>query len=521
EKTLKKLADRVRDDLTAMENISQVDVAGVRPYEISIEVPEENLRRYGLNFDQIAAAVRNSSLDIPAGSVKTSGGEVLVRTEGQKYYGPEFEEIIVLTRNDGTRLRLGDIATVRDDFEDADLFARFDGQRAALVKVYRVGDQGALDVADTVTRYVEEKQNLLPDGISIATWEDSSVWLRGRMDLLKRNAYLGLVLVFVCLLLFLNVRLAFWTTVGIPISFLGAFWLLPRFDVSLNMISLFAFIMSLGLVVDDAIVVGENIFAYRRKGMDPVKAAIRGVREMAAPVTLAVLTTVFAFIPLAYITGIFGKFMRVIPIVVISVLMVSLVEALLILPAHLSGREWSGKLRVFVWTNRIHAWTRRKLGLIPKAPTEQTTPQPVKWRFVPLPARRLWTILSVLLAVLAIVLGWVLASYKAIAVYVFAVIQKVQGAIEQRLEGFVNGRFARMVTLTVRWRYATVAAALAIFATIIGWIGGGYIKIVFMDAVEADNMIATLTMPLGTPVRQTQQVARRRSMPIAPASPRS
>jgi multidrug efflux pump subunit AcrB len=334
-------------------------------------------------------------------------------------------------------LRLGDIATVRDDFEDADLSSRFDGHRAALVKVYRVGDQGALDVADTVTRYVEEKQNMLPDGISIATWEDTSVWLRGRMDLLKRNAYLGLVLVFVCLLLFLNVRLAFWTTVGIPISFLGAFWLLPRFDVSLNMISLFAFIMSLGLVVDDAIVVGENIFAYQRKGMGRLKAAIRGVREMAAPVTLAVLTTVFAFIPLAYLTGVMGKFMRVIPVVVISVLMVSLVEALLILPAHLSGRRLSLKF------------------------------------------------------------------------FLFRLLDKLQMGIERRLEHFVYGRFARMVTLTVRWRYATVAAALAIFATIIGWIGGGYIKIVFFDAVEADNMIATLTMPLGTPVRQTQQVARR------------
>jgi multidrug efflux pump subunit AcrB len=508
EKALKKLADRVRDDLTVMENISQVDVVGVRPYEISIEVPEENLRRYGLNFDQIATAVRNSSLDVPAGSVKTSGGEVLVRTEGQKYYGPEFKKIIVLARNDGTKLRLGDIATVRDDFEDADLFSRFDGQRAALVKVYRVGDQGALDVADTVDRYIEEKQYLLPDGISIATWQDTSALLRGRMDLLKRNAYIGLGLVFVCLLLFLNVRLAFWTTMGIPISFLGAFWLLPRFDVSLNMISLFAFIMSLGLVVDDAIVVGENIFACQRRGMGRIKAAIRGVREMAAPVTLAVLTTVFAFIPLAYLTGVFGKFMRVIPIVVISVLMVSLVEALLILPAHLSGGGW-GKLRIFVWTNRIYTWARRKLGLIPKAPTEQTMPQPVKWWFVLLPAKGVWAILSVILAVVAIVLGSVLTGYKAIAVSVFAALGRLQGAIERGLNAFVNGRFAAMVTLTVKWRYATVAAALSIFAVVIGWIGGGYIGIVFFDSVEADNMIATLTMPLGTPVRQTQQVANR------------
>ncbi|MHC4575635.1 MAG: efflux RND transporter permease subunit, partial [Planctomycetota bacterium] len=293
------------------------------------------------------------------------------------------------------------------------------------------------DVADTVGRYVKEKQNFLPTGVSIATWEDTSVWLRARIGLLRRNAYLGLILVFVCLTLFLNIRLAFWTTMGIPISFLGAFWLLPRFDVSLNMISLFAFIMSLGLVVDDAIVVGENIFAYRRRGLTRIQAAIKGVREMSAPVTLAVLTTVFAFMPLLFLIGIMGKIMRVIPIVVISVLMVSLVEALLILPAHLSGGG-------FFW----------KLGL-------------------------------------------------------FRLIDRIQVSTERRLEGFVNGRFARFVAAAVRRRYVTVAIAVAIFAVTLGWIIGGYMKIVFFDPVEADNMVATLVMPMGTPVRQTQQVVAR------------
>jgi len=437
EKALKQAADRVRDDLTAMDNISQVEVAGVRPYEISVEVSETTLRRYGLTFDQVAAAVRNSSLDVPAGSVKTSGGEILVRTEGQKYYGPEFEKIIVLSRNDGTTVRLGDIASVRDDFEDSDLYSRFDGKRAALVKVYRVGEQGALDVADTVRRYVEEKRNALPAGISIAIWQDTSDLLRARINLLTRNAYLGLALVFICLTMFLNIRLAFWTTMGIPISFLGAFWLLPRFDVSINMISLFAFIMSLGLVVDDAIVVGENIFALRRQGLSRLESAIRGVREMSAPVTLAVLTTVFAFVPLLYVSGIMGKIMRVIPVVVISVLMVSLVEAMLILPAHLSAR------RVI-----------RGFGF-------------------------------------------------------FVVFDKIQGWTERRLEHFVNGVFARFVTRAVTWRYVTVAAGLAIFAITIGWIAGGYMKIVFFDAVEADNMIATIAMPLGTPAKQTEEVAGR------------
>ena len=434
EKTLKELADQIRDDLTAMDNISQVSIAGVRPYEISIEVSEENLRRYNLSFEKVSRAVRNSSLDIPAGSVKTSGGEILVRTKGQRYYGPEFEKIIVLTRNDGTRVRLGEIATVRDDFEDVDLYAKFDGKRAASVRVSRTGEEDALDIAKTVKRYISGKKGELPEGISIALWEDDSKVLNSRMNLLKRNGYIGLVLVFLCLTLFLNLRLAFWTTMGIPISFLGAFYLIPFFDVSINMISLFAFIMSLGLVVDDAIVVGENIFAYRQQGMERTAAAIKGAKEMAMPVTLAVLTTMFAFVPLAYTTGIMGKILRVLPIVVISVLLVSLVEALLILPAHLSGRKSSRTGIIRRFTDKINYWT------------------------------------------------------------------------EKGLYRFVNGPFARFVTRAIRRRYVTLATGVAIFLITVGFVAGGYIKFVFFDTIEADNMIAMLTMPQGTPVEQTRQI---------------
>ena len=434
EKTLKILAEQIRDDLTAKDNISQVGIAGMRPYEISIEVSEENLRRYNLSFDQVSRAVRNSSLDTPAGSVKTSGGEILVRTKGQKYYGPQFEKIIVVTRNDGTQVRLADIATVRDDFADVDLSAKFDGKRAALVQVSRIGEQDALDIADTVKEYINQKKKYLPEGVSLALWEDDTLILKARMNLLKRNGYIGLVLVFLCLTLFLNLRLAFWTTMGIPISFLGAFWLLPLFDVSINMISLFAFIMSLGLVVDDAIVVGENIFAYRQQGMDRIDAAIKGVKEMAMPVTLAVLTTMVAFVPLAYTLGIMGKILRVLPIVVISILSISLVEALLILPAHLSSKRSWNQFFLFRFTNKINQGTHK-------------------------------------------VLWW-----------------------------FIDGPFTRLVKKAVRWRYVTLAVAFAIFLSTVGFIAGGYIKFVFFDAVEADNMLAMLTMPLGTPVEQTTEI---------------
>ncbi len=434
EKTLKKLVEKIRDDLTAMDNISQVSISGVRAYEISIEVSEETLRRYNLSFEKVTRAVRDSSLDIPAGSVKTTGGEILVRTKGQKYYGPEFEKIIVVTRNDGTKVRLSDIATVRDDFEDVDLYARFDGKRAASVRVSRIGQEDALDVARTVKRYISEKKGNLPEGVSIALWEDGTEFLKARMNLLKRNGYIGLILVFLCLTLFLNLRLAFWTTMGIPISFLGAFYLMPFFGVSINMISLFALIMSLGIVVDDAIVVGENIFVYRQQGMDRTAAAIKGVKEMCMPVVLAVLTTMFAFVPLAYTSGIMGKILRVLPIVVISVLSFSLIEALLILPAHLSFSSSRKKGKFIRFTEKINNWTDRGL------------------------------------------------------------------------KRFVNGPFAGFVARAVKWRYVTLAVGIAIFLMTVSFIAGGYIKFVFFDTVEADNMVAMLTMPQGTPVEQTRDI---------------
>ncbi len=339
EKTLKALAERVRDELTAVDGISQVEVAGVRNYEISIEVSEEALRRYGLSFDQVASAVAKSSLDLPGGAVKSSGGEILLRTKGQKYRGAEFEDIVVVTRRDGTQVYLSDVAAVIDSFEDTDTTTRFDGRPAALVQVFRVGTEGALDVADGTKRYLEALRADLPSGVSVATWDDDSIILRQRIGLLLRNARLGLVLVFIFLMLFLNLRLAIWTTLGMLISFLGGFWLIPHFDVTVNMISLFAFIVVLGIVVDDAIVVGENIHEYLERGMKPIDAAVRGVREMAVPVTFAILTTVAAFAPLLFVSGRMGKVMRQIPIVVIAVLIMSLVEALLILPAHLSGEE--------------------------------------------------------------------------------------------------------------------------------------------------------------------------------------
>ena len=383
EHTLKELAEQMRDELTAMPNISQVDVAGIREYEISIEVSEENLRRYGLSFEDVSNAVGQASLDLPGGSVKTQGGEILIRTKGQRYRGNEYEKIVVVARNDGTKVYLSDLATVIDGFEDSDLASYFDGKRSVQLQVYRVGTQNLLDLVARVKQYIEENRSSLPAGVSVDTWFDRSDMLRSRLSLLLKNAKWGLCLVFLVLALFLDLRLAFWTTLGIPISFMGAFWIMPYVDTSINMMSLFGFILALGIVVDDAIVVGENIFEYRQRGMSPVEAAIKGVREMAAPVTMAVLTTIFAFMPLLYIYGIFGKFIRVIPVVVIGVLAFSLVEALLILPAHLSGGQSVASQRTRLGPiGRLQQWIRIRLSNFVEKRFAPFVELAVRWRYV-------------------------------------------------------------------------------------------------------------------------------------------
>jgi multidrug efflux pump subunit AcrB len=339
ETSLKFLGEKVRDEIAAIPGITLVELTSARPYEISIEVSENDLRRLGLTFDQVASMVRRSSIDLPGGSVKTRGGEILLRTKGQAYRGPEFESLVLLTRPDGTQLRLGDVATVIDGFEDTDVFTRFDGKPAVHVAVFRSGDQDALEVAAKVERYIDETERELPEGIRLGVWQDSSKILQGRLSLLLRNGAAGFVLVFISLSLFLRFRLAFWVSLGIPISFMGAIWLMPTLDVSVNLISLFAFIVVLGIVVDDAIIVGENVFTWQQRTGKGVEGAIKGAQEVMKPVIFAVLTSAAAFAPLLGVEGNIGKIMAVIPLIVVPCLLFSLIESLWILPAHLSHRS--------------------------------------------------------------------------------------------------------------------------------------------------------------------------------------
>ena len=356
EKTLKRLGEQVRDEIMDLPGITHAELVNARDYEISIEVSEAALRRHNLTFDFVAQRVRLFSLDLPGGSLKTETGDILLRTKGQAYVGQDFEQLPLLSKPDGTKLYLEDVATVVDGFTDTDEWAFFNGKPSVMVSVFRVGDQNAITVASSIQDYVEQARAGMPEGIAIEVWKDNATFLRGRIDLLLRNAANGLILVFIVLALFLRIQLAFWVTIGIPISFLGALALMPLYGGSINMISLFAMILVLGIVVDDAIVVGESIFTEQRRGNRGVEGSIRGTRIVGMPVIFGVLTTVAAFGPMLFLPGYMGKIWQMIPLAVIPALLFSLIESQLVLPHHLSwtrahnDRGRRRNLLVRMWT---------------------------------------------------------------------------------------------------------------------------------------------------------------------------
>jgi multidrug efflux pump subunit AcrB len=444
EQALKLLGEQVRDEIAALPGVTQVELESSRKYEISIEVPEDSLQRHGLTFDEVVRAVRRGSLDRPGGSIKTEAGEVLLRAKGQAYTGRDFDELVVLTRDDGTRLLLRDVATVVDGFEEDEHYARFDGDPAVLVKVYRVGDQRVLDLVAEVKAYVETAAARLPEGVGLTVWRDGSRSLRDRLDILIRSGVTGFVLVFVVLALFLRLRLAFWVSLGIPISFLGALMLFPIFGVSIDLISLFAFILVLGIVVDDAIVVGENVHRHQEDGDEPLDSAIRGAQEVAIPVTFGVLTTIAAFMPMILAPGHMGQVFGTIGVVVVFCLIFSWVESKLILPSHLGHmriepRTWSGGGRAGVW---FRATAQR-------------------WR-------------------------------------------RFQGRISVALVKLAQDGYRPTLERALAWRYATLAGAVAVLLVTVAVVSSGRMRFSFFPAVDGDFVSARLTMPQGVPVSLTE-----------------
>ncbi len=360
--TLHAIAEDARARMLASPDITQVDLQGVPPLEVSVEVAQQTLETYGLTLEQIAAQIRASSLELPGGSLKTDGGELLVRVADRRLAGHEFEDILLKGTAGGSEVRLGEIATVRDGYADIDLFSYYDGNPAVRLVAFRIGDETPQSVSAATRAVMDGLRGDLPANIELSIWDDDSELLADRINLLVRNARLGLVLVLMVLTAFLDLRLAMWVGLGIPISILGALSLMPSADVSINMVSLFAFIVTLGMVVDDAIVVGENIYDKEQAGTPRTTAAVEGAQEMIVPVTFSILTTIVAFSPMLLVPGVMGKIFRIMPILVGLVLAFSWLESFFVLPAHLAhDYSWFTRLlpRPITWSlERVDAVRR-------------------------------------------------------------------------------------------------------------------------------------------------------------------
>lgn len=438
---IRQVAERVRDQLLDVSGITQVKLDGVRNYEVSIDVKAQVLQQYGLRLEQVAQAVQNSSKDISAGSLKTVGGDILIRSSGQAYRKTEFENIVVLSQDDGSVLRVSDLATVKDGFSETPILTRFNGQPAALVDVFRVGQQSAIEVADKVKDYLQSAGPTFPGSVTLTAWRDRSKIVKKRLKTLSDNALQGGILVLLLLTLFLRPAIAIWVCIGIPVSFMGALMVMPIFDISLNVISIFGFIVILGIVVDDAIVTGENIYRHLRNSEksseSSLDAVIKGTQEVAIPVTFGILTTVAAFLPIAFIDGVRGQLFAAIPVVVIPILIFSLIESKLVLPAHLKHLNFH---------------------------TNQTKSHPI------LNKLQCW-----------------------------------QQGFADGFERAVLRFYQPVLTWVLRYRYLCLSISLGVLIVLYALVTSGWTRFIFFPKVQSELARATLEMPVGTPIEVTDR----------------
>jgi len=352
--TLRQLAERLRTILLNNPKITQVELGNVPDYETHIEIPRSNLQKYNLTLGQVADIIRQSSNDVPAGAVQTRGGEILLRMQERKQWAKEYGNITVVSSDAGAKVALKDIATITDGFEEIGFHGQFNQENYVELRIFRIGDQSPLEIADAVENLLKDYQ--LPPGVKYRTDSNRAADYRERLSLLTENGVLAIIIVLVILTLFLEYRLAFWVMMGMTVSFIGGMILLPLIGISVNMISMFGFLVVLGIVVDDAIVVGENVYEYRQKGLSPMKAAIAGTKDVASPVLFSIVTTIIAFVPLLFMPGETGKFWQPLPAVVIVILAVSLLEALFILPSHLAHLKKEENKNKYV--KKLEGWQR-------------------------------------------------------------------------------------------------------------------------------------------------------------------
>ncbi|PRD38928.1 UNVERIFIED_CONTAM: nolG [Trichonephila clavipes] len=438
EQTLKELAKQIRDEIKKQPGVSKVDVVAARNYEVAVEIPEHRLREYGLTFEQVVSAIRGSSVDLPGGSIRSESGNILLRTKGQAYYQNDFDNIVLVKNADGTRLLLSDIATVTDGFIERARLATFNGQNSVSIRIDAVGEDDTLRIAETVKQYVEKKRTELPPSVSLDYWGDSSYYLQGRLDLMTDNLLMGVLLVLIALTLFLEFRIAFWVMVGIPVCFLGALAMLPLpfFDVSINMISLFGFILVLGIVVDDAIIIGESAYSEIEKRGKSTDAVIAGAKKVAMPATFGVLTTIAAFVPMLMVGGAQSAIWGSIAWVVVLCLTFSIIESKFILPAHIANMD-------------TKPWDPDKGGIY------------------------------------------------ALGRFGSNTLKKIRGAVSRGLNNFIEQRYQPLIEKCIEFRYVTMAAFFAMLILMFGVMSAGFVRWVFFPDVPNDFMQATVQMEEG------------------------
>ena len=441
---LRTVAEQVRDRLLLLPNVSQVNIKGALDYQIDIEIDEDTLRKHGLSLPQVAQIVRAENLEVPAGKIKAEGQEILVRGKNKRLIGREIAKLPIVTDPGGVVLTIDDIGSVSDEFTDGTAITETNGRPSLFLEVQRTSNEDLLRIAGEVREFIAEAS--LPEGYEAVAWGDRSIDVRDRLDMLLENGRMGLLLVFLVLAVFLELRLAFWVALGIPIAMLGAGGILLGFGQTLNMLSMFAFLMALGIVVDDAIVVGENIYAHRQMGKSFLTAAIEGTHEVIPSVMASVTTTIIAFCPLLFVSGVMGKFIAVMPLAVIAMLAISLFESMFILPCHLAH----GDSGVF-----------RAIGFL----------------FYPL--------------------GFVVKLFA-----------RINRATASGLQWFIDTKYSPVLRLAVSNPWTVMSMAAALLLVTVGFVRAGFVPFIIFPKLDANYLVAKVTFPDGTPARMADKATQ-------------
>ena len=474
---LREVTEQVRDDILQIPQVSVADIIGERKYQIDVEIPEKTLREYGLTLTEVASRIRRRNLELPGGNIRDSSETFLLRGKDKRILGSEIAKVPIITRQNGVVLTVDDLGEVHDEFIDTASISQINGEPGLAIQIKAAAREDLLAMTEAVNKYVDETD--LAVGYEFVTWGDSSVNVRDRLDLLRRNGLQGLILVFIVLALFLEFRLAFWVALGIPISILGACIILWQFDQTLNMLSMFSFLIALGIVVDDAIVVGENIHAHNEQGKNLFQAAVDGTCEVFPSVTTSITTTVFAFMPMFFVTGIMGKFFAVMPLAVIAMLIISLLESMFILPSHLAHIS-----RVSFLVAAIVAFLGISFALFPVI---------LSWGW-------LW-------------IGLSLIPLSLTGLLLILLLEKITDPVTTWTESFLNRFIENVYSPLVRFAtsnpFVTVSTAIAIVLVSVTLVSNGTVPQVFFPKLDAPEVIAKVFFPDGTPTRVTDEATRR------------